>query len=111
MNSESLMKLLTLYVHVVGDQPMCTQLTGITHEDVRGANPLRDVLDAVSNRFQPEGVPCCTWGEDVSVLDKARKSNGLVSPFGRSIDFVCLSRDLCDEGTRGLEDSNGHSGN
>ena len=66
---------------------MCTQLTGITHENVRNASPLREVLDAVSKRFEPRGVPCCAWGEDVSILAKACKSNGFASPFGRSIDL------------------------
>ena len=66
---------------------MCTQLTGITHENVRTASSLRDVLDVLSKRFEPTGIPCCTWGEDVSILAKACKTSGLVSPFGRSIDL------------------------
>jgi len=68
----------------------CTQLTGITHEDVRGASSLGDVLQAVSSRFQPKDVPCCTWGDDVSVLAKACRSQGLVSPFRRPIDLAVV---------------------
>jgi inhibitor of KinA sporulation pathway (predicted exonuclease) len=65
----------------------CTQLTGITHEDIRGARPLGEVLAALTERFQPKGIPCCTWGEDASVLARACRSIGHVNPFVRSIDL------------------------
>ena len=65
----------------------CTKITGITDQDIRNAKPLGEVLRALTMRFQPQGKPCCTWGEDVPIFARACKEIGLVSPFGRPIDL------------------------
>jgi|SRR6185312_14165903 len=65
----------------------CTNLTGITDEDIRRARPFAEVLGTLTKRFHPNGKPCCTWGEDVPVLARACSFVGLLSPFGRPIDL------------------------
>jgi len=67
--------------------PKCSALTGITNEDIRTAKPLGEVLAAVTKKFQPADKHCCTWGDDVSVIDRTCTSQGLVSPFRRPIDL------------------------
>jgi inhibitor of KinA sporulation pathway (predicted exonuclease) len=67
--------------------PMCTKLTGITNEDIRKAKPLDEVLSVLTKRFRPANKPCCTWGDDVSVIARTCTSLGLVSPFRRPIDL------------------------
>ena len=68
----------------------CTNLTGITAEDVRSAPPLSEVLATLTQRFEPQQKPCCAWGEDVSVIAKTCKRLGLVSPFRRPIDLATV---------------------
>jgi inhibitor of KinA sporulation pathway (predicted exonuclease) len=65
----------------------CTKITGITDQDIRSAKPLSEVLRAVTKRFEPQGKPCCTWGEDVPIFARACGEVRLVSPFGRAIDL------------------------
>jgi len=66
----------------------CSSLTGITTDDIRKAKPLDEVLCLLSEKFHPMGKPCCTWGDDVSVIARRCKSLGLVSPFRRPIDLA-----------------------
>jgi len=65
----------------------CTKITGITDQDIRSAKPLGEVVHALTKRFQPQGKPCCTWGEDVPIFAPACGEVGLVNPFGRAIDL------------------------
>lgn len=67
--------------------PMCTEITGITEEDIRSARPLGEVLETLKERFQPRGKPCYAWGEDISILAQKCSSIKLASPFGRSLDL------------------------
>ncbi len=68
----------------------CTDLTGITAEDVWSAPPLSEVLATLTQKFEPQQKPCCAWGEDVSVIAKTCKRLGLVSPFRRPIDLATV---------------------
>ena len=65
----------------------CTKITGITDQDIRSAKPLAEVLRVLIKRFQPQGKPCCAWGEDVPIFARACSEVGIVSPFGRPIDL------------------------
>lgn len=67
--------------------PKCTRLTGITTEDIQKAKPLDEVLSVLTKKFRPANKPCCTWGDDVSVIARTCASLGLVSPFRRPIDL------------------------
>jgi len=68
----------------------CTNLTGITADDVRNAPPLGEVLATLTQRFEPQQKACCAWGEDVSVIAKTCKRHGLVSPFRRPINLATV---------------------
>jgi inhibitor of KinA sporulation pathway (predicted exonuclease) len=63
-------------------------LTGITAEDIRRAAPLSEVLGVLTRKFEPQKKPCCTWGDDVSVIAKTCQGLGLVSPFRHPIDLA-----------------------
>lgn len=65
----------------------CTKLTGITDQDIRSAKPLAEVLASLVKRFDPQGKPCCTWGEDVPILAQKCREIGLPSPFRFAIDL------------------------
>jgi hypothetical protein len=67
----------------------CTQITGITTEDIRKAKPLAEVLAVATQKFRPANKPCCTWGEDVPVIARTCASLGLVGPFRRPVD-LCM---------------------
>lgn len=67
---------------------MCTNLTGITAGDVQSAAPVGDVLATLTEKFEPQRKPCCTWGDDVSVMAQTCRNLGLVSPFRRPIDLA-----------------------
>jgi inhibitor of KinA sporulation pathway (predicted exonuclease) len=72
----------------------CTQIRGITLDDVRKAKPLAEVLVDVAQKFLPANKPCCAWGDDVSVLARSCAYLGIKSPFRRPIDlcsaFQCV---------------------
>jgi len=65
----------------------CTDLTGITDQDIRNARPFAEVLQDLLKRFHPKERPCCTWGDDMPVLARACSSVGQMNPFRRSIDL------------------------
>jgi inhibitor of KinA sporulation pathway (predicted exonuclease) len=67
--------------------PKCTELTGITTEDIRKAKPLDEVLATLTKKFRPATKPCCTWGDDVTVISRTCTSLGFISPFRRPIDL------------------------
>ncbi|NYF53966.1 3'-5' exonuclease [Tunturiibacter gelidoferens] len=68
----------------------CTQITGITKEDIRSAKTLAEVLPVITEKFRPARKPCCTWGGDVPVIAKTCASLGLISPFVRPIDLCTI---------------------
>jgi 3'-5' exoribonuclease 1 len=68
----------------------CTQITGITTEDIRKARLLTEVLPIITEKFRPASKPCCTWGGDLPVIDKTCASLGLASPFGRPIELCSI---------------------
>lgn len=65
----------------------CTQLTGITRDDILAAKPLAEVLADLTQMFRPNGIPCCAWGEDGPILSRTCASMKLVNPFRQSVDL------------------------
>lgn len=39
----------------------CTELTGITKQDIRSARPFPEVLEALAEEFTPNRALCCAW--------------------------------------------------
>jgi inhibitor of KinA sporulation pathway (predicted exonuclease) len=69
----------------------CTQLTGITSENIRGAKPLEEALQTLLKNFgSTTDMPCCTWGDDLSVLNRSCASLGLANPLKHHIDLSRL---------------------
>jgi inhibitor of KinA sporulation pathway (predicted exonuclease) len=66
----------------------CANLTGITADDVGSAAPLSEVLGVLTRKFEPQKKPCCTWGDDVSVIAKTCQGLGLVRPFRHPIGLA-----------------------
>jgi inhibitor of KinA sporulation pathway (predicted exonuclease) len=48
----------------------CTQLTGITREDVRKAPAFPEVILALAEEFAPANGLCCTWGDDAALIQE-----------------------------------------
>jgi inhibitor of KinA sporulation pathway (predicted exonuclease) len=72
----------------------CTKITGITREDVLGAQPLEKVLNNLSDVFNPTTKWTVAWGQDVTVLQRACNLAGINTPFRRQLDLCRLFREL-----------------
>ena len=70
----------------------CAKLTGITSDEIRKAKPFDEALPALLKKFGPTDALCCTWGDDVAMLNRACTSFGLISPFTRQMDLCKLFR-------------------
>lgn len=68
----------------------CTQLTGLTAEDLKKAPPFLDVLRRFEEDFQPRGKLCCAWGSDASVLDSACSRYKVPCPLRNRVDVSQL---------------------
>jgi inhibitor of KinA sporulation pathway (predicted exonuclease) len=68
----------------------CTQITGLTAEDLKQAPPFPDVLRQFEEDFQPQGKLCCAWGNDASVLDSACSRHKVPCPLRNRVDVGLL---------------------
>ncbi len=72
----------------------CTDLTGITTDDIRSARPFAEVLDLVTQEFNPQKALCCTWGGDAGLIADACRSHGLKSPLRHLLDLAHFVQNL-----------------
>lgn len=72
----------------------CTQLTGISTDDIRTARPFPEVLTAITQGFAPSKGLCCTWGNDAVLIAKACQSYGLKSPLRNLVDLALVYKQL-----------------
>jgi inhibitor of KinA sporulation pathway (predicted exonuclease) len=72
----------------------CTNLTGITKEDIRSARPFPEVLAALTDEFSPSRALCCTWGNDAGLIAAACQSQGLRTPLRYLLDLAHLFQGL-----------------
>jgi inhibitor of KinA sporulation pathway (predicted exonuclease) len=68
----------------------CSDLTGITADDIRHARPFPEVIASVAEEFAPETGLCCTWGNDAAVIASACQSHKLKSPLRNLVDLANL---------------------
>lgn len=68
--------------------PLCTNLTGITKDDIQSARPFVHVLTALTEEFAPSQALCCTWGDDAALIAAACHSNGLKTPLRNLLDLA-----------------------
>lgn len=72
----------------------CTQLTGISTEDIRTARPFPEVLTAITQEFAPSKGLCCTWGDDAALIARACQSYGLKSPLRNLVDMAFVYKQM-----------------
>jgi inhibitor of KinA sporulation pathway (predicted exonuclease) len=70
--------------------PRCTELTGITSDDIRTARPFPEVLVALTDDFSPSKAMCCTWGDDAALIAATCQAHGLKSPLRYLVDVAHL---------------------
>lgn len=64
--------------------PYCTELTGITAEEVaKEGRPLDEVLRSVANEFGPARKSLLAWGDDWHAIDEDCRALGCENPFPR----------------------------
>lgn len=65
----------------------CSNITGISADDLRGAPPFDKVLGMLIEQFKPSEKLCCIWGNDADILSAACRSWGLRSPLRNVVDL------------------------
>jgi inhibitor of KinA sporulation pathway (predicted exonuclease) len=68
----------------------CTELTGITGDDIRNARPFPDAITAVTQEFSPARTLSCTWGNDAVLIAAACQEHGLKTPLRYRLDLAQL---------------------
>ena len=61
--------------------PYCTELTGITQQDVDSAQLLMKVSKTIRTKFNPNRVVWGAWGDDNILMQKESKLKNAVMPF------------------------------
>jgi inhibitor of KinA sporulation pathway (predicted exonuclease) len=72
----------------------CTDITGITTDDIRQARSFPTVLDSLTEQFAPSRALCCTWGDDASLIAAACQGHGLKTPLRNLLDLSQLFQGL-----------------
>jgi inhibitor of KinA sporulation pathway (predicted exonuclease) len=68
----------------------CTELTGITRDDIKSARPFPQVIAAVTQEFSPAKTLCCAWGNDAGLIAAACQVHGLKTPLRYRLDLSQL---------------------
>jgi inhibitor of KinA sporulation pathway (predicted exonuclease) len=69
---------------------LCTDLTGITKDDIQRARPFPDVIDSLTQEFTPSKALCCAWGHDASLIASTCQTHGLKTPLRYRLDLSQL---------------------
>jgi inhibitor of KinA sporulation pathway (predicted exonuclease) len=72
----------------------CTELTGITEDDIRDARPFPEVITSLTEEFSPAKALCCTWGNDAGLIASACQAHGLKTPLRYLLDLAQLLQGL-----------------
>jgi inhibitor of KinA sporulation pathway (predicted exonuclease) len=65
----------------------CSDITGLSRDDLRAAPPFNNVLDLLIQEFTPSQKLCCVWGDDADLLSEACGSRGMRSPLRNVVDL------------------------
>jgi len=71
----------------------CTELTGITKEDIQKARPFPQVIESLKQEFRPSAVLCCSWGNDDDVIASTCHAHGLRTPLRYRLDLSRFFRE------------------
>lgn len=69
---------------------LCTNLTGITEDDIQSGRSFVDVLTAFTEEFVPSQAVCCTWGNDPALIAATCHSHGFKTPLRNLLDLAHL---------------------
>jgi inhibitor of KinA sporulation pathway (predicted exonuclease) len=72
----------------------CTELTGITRDDIKDARPFSEVIAAVTQEFSPARTLSCAWGNDAGLIAAACQEHGLKTPLRYRLDLSQLFQGL-----------------
>jgi inhibitor of KinA sporulation pathway (predicted exonuclease) len=72
----------------------CTELTGITKDDIKDARPFPEVLASLTEEFSPSKALCCTWGKDAGLIGSSWQAQGLKTPLRYLLDLARLFEGL-----------------
>jgi inhibitor of KinA sporulation pathway (predicted exonuclease) len=72
----------------------CTELTGITKDDIKDARPFPEVLASLTEEFSPSKALCCTWGNDAGLIASTCQAHGLKTPLRYLLDLARLFEGL-----------------
>lgn len=59
----------------------CTELTGITKDDIQRARPFPGVIESLTQEFTPGEALCCAWGNDAGLIASTCQTHGLKTPL------------------------------
>ena len=68
----------------------CTQITGLTAEDLKSASSFAEVIEQFEKHFSPREKLCCTWGSDAHVLASACSRYRIPCPLRNRLDVSQL---------------------
>jgi len=69
----------------------CTNITGLTNEDFKGAKPFTDVIAGICSEW-PRSPTSIAWGQDGPTLMRACRQHRVRMPFRRFIDLSQIVR-------------------
>lgn len=73
---------------------LCTNLTGITENDIQSGRPFAQVLTELTEEFAPSQALCGTWGNDAALIAAACQTNGRQNPLRNLLDLAFLFQRL-----------------
>ena len=68
----------------------CTDLTGITRDDIQAARPFPAILKLMTADFSPSNALCCAWGNDAELIASTCRIHGAKSPLRNCVDLAHL---------------------
>lgn len=68
----------------------CTELTGITKENIQGARSFPEVLQSLTEEFTPGKALCGAWGNDASLIKSTCHMHGFKTPLRYRLDLSQL---------------------
>lgn len=72
----------------------CSRITGLTSDDIRGAQPLASVLARIEQDFAPRGKLFVAWGDDLRELLPVCPSDLLQGRLKRGVDLSTAFRQI-----------------
>jgi inhibitor of KinA sporulation pathway (predicted exonuclease) len=72
----------------------CTELTGITEDDIKSARSFPEVIASLTQEFSPAKALCCTWGNDAGLIAASCQAHGLRTPLRYLLDLAHLFQGL-----------------